>query len=342
MRVTAALAALALVCLLGPFAPALAAVDQGQAGMDQGHAAMDHGTMAPEAGHEMPADGSDMGEMGDMDMGSMTMDGVPDSATATPMGEADAPMEHDHEAMMAEAEKEGPPVGVDEHLGAYLPEDAWFTDSEGQRVNLRELVGNTPTLLLPVYFSCPNVCHILQSSFARVLPQVNLEPGSEIQVVSLSFDKSDDAATAARNKKNFAMALQDRFPAKHWHFLTGDAANINRAMGAVGFHFKQMGKDFAHPVVVIALAPGGKVVRYLYGTDFLPFDVTMAATEAAQGKTGMSVKRVLSFCFSYDPEGRRYTFDMMRVAGISILTFLAIMLAILFTVGKKKKTGKRS
>jgi len=278
----------------------------------------------------------------DMDMGSMDMSGVPEEARAVPMEPGEAAKDHDHEAMMAEAEESGAPVGVEEHLGAILPEDAWFTDSDGKRVNLRELVGNTPTLLLPVYYSCPNVCHILQSSFARVLPQVSLKPGEEIQVVSLSFDERDDAASAARNKKNFAMALRDKFPPQYWHFLAGDKANIHKAMEAVGFHYQRMGEDFAHPVVVIALAPGGKVVRYLYGTDFLPFDVTMAATEAAQGKTGMSVKRVLSYCFNYDPEGRRYTFDLMRVAGISILGFIAIMLGILFTVGKKRKgSGER-
>ncbi len=40
-------------------------------------------------------------------------------------------------------------------------------------------------------------------------------------------------------------------------------------------------------------APGGKVVRYLYGTSFLPFNVTMAITEAAQEHgAGMSAVEI--------------------------------------------------
>ncbi|BBD06791.1 SCO family protein [Desulfovibrio ferrophilus] len=291
-----------------------------------------HEAMVSEGAHaigDAPAKASL--SMDDMDMQGMDMQGVSDDAQAVPA------KPHDHEAMMAKAEQEGPPVGVIEHLGAFLPGDAWFTDSTGQRVNLRELVGNTPTILLPVYYSCPNVCHILQSSFARILPQVNLVPGEEIQVISLSFDERDSPRTSANSKRNFAMALGAKFPPEYWHFLSGDKQNIHRAMEAVGFRFKRVDQDFAHPVVIIAVAPGGKIVRYLYGTDFLPFDVTMAATEAAEGKTGLSVKRMLSYCFNYDPEGRRYTFDLMRVAGVSILSFIAIMLIILFSVGRKKK-----
>ncbi|MBU1002188.1 MAG: SCO family protein [Proteobacteria bacterium] len=333
MRVTAMLAAVLVVTAvcLGVSAWAATPIGPGAEAVDSG--------ASEKSGSALVKGGMDQG---DMDMNGLDMKGVPVAVQALPAMTQDQPgampvMAHDHEAIRKKAELEGPPVGVAEHLGAFLPDDAWFMDSDGKRVNLRQLVGNTPTILLPVYYSCPNVCHILQSSFARVLPQVNLVPGEEIQVISLSFDERDSVRSAANSKRQFAMALEGRFPPEHWHFLAGDKQNIDRAMEAVGFRFMRVDQDFAHPVVVIALAPGGKVVRYLYGTDFLPFDVTMAATEAAEGKTGLSVKRMLSYCFSYDPEGRRYTFDLMRVAGVSILGFIAIMLAILFAVGKKKK-----
>lgn len=247
-----------------------------------------------------------------------------------------ANMPHDHEDIMRQAAQEGPQVGVIEKLGDSLPEGLSFTDSNGNTVDLKKLV-DKPTMLLPVYFTCPSVCHILQSSFARILPEVSLTPGEEIQVISLSFDELDTMENSARAKANFAMALQGEFPPEHWTFLTGDKHTIHQATEALGFRFKRVGKDFAHPVVVIALAPGGKVVRYLYGSDFLPFDVTMAATEAAQGKTGVSIKRMLSYCFSYDPEGRRYTFDLMRVVGAGVLFMIGLFLLFLIFGGKKKK-----
>ena len=243
---------------------------------------------------------------------------------------------HDHEAVVREAEEKDVAVGIEEHLGQYLPLDAEFTDSEGRKVTLGDVLG-APTMILPVYFSCPNVCHILQGAMARVLPEVALAPGAELNIISLSFDENDTPEVAARNKRNFAAALRGGFPAQHWRFLTGDKHNIDRTMDALGFRFQRMGQDFAHAVVVVAVAPDGKIVRYLYGSDFLPFDVTMAATEAARGTPGISVKRLLSFCYSYDPQGRRYAFDILRVSGITVLVTLALILVVLLTAGKKKR-----
>lgn len=245
-------------------------------------------------------------------------------------------MTHDHAAMAQQAEDSGIKVGVDEHLGQYVPRDVTFKDSGGRDVSLGEALSG-PTMILPVYYTCPNVCHILQSAMARVLPEVALDPGTELNILSISFDENDTPEVAARNKRNFAAALRGGFPAEHWRFLTGDKAAIDRTMDALGFRFQRMDKDFAHPVVVVAVSPDGKIVRYLYGSDFLPFDVTMAATEAAKGTPGISVKRLLSFCYSYDPKGRRYAFDILRVSGITVLVSLGLILVVLLTAGKKKK-----
>ncbi|WP_461209190.1 SCO family protein [Desulfocurvus sp. DL9XJH121] len=283
-----------------------------------------------------PAWGQDHGAapMGHAGQGSMDPAQAMDHADHNAMGQ-----DHDHEALMREAQKGSLPVGVSERLGEMMPADAEFTDSEGTIVRLGDLF-TRPTMVLPVYYTCPNVCHILQSSFARILPQVALTPGEDLRVVSLSFDNRDTVENAARAKGNFTTALRGKFPPEYWTFLVGDTANITRAMDALGFGFQRVGDDFAHPVVVVAVAPGGKIVRYLYGSDFLPFDVTMAATEAARGQVGLSVKRVLSYCFSYDPEGRRYTFDLMRVAGISILLVIAVVMAVLFMAGRKRRKGE--
>jgi protein SCO1/2 len=91
---------------------------------------------------------------------------------------------------------------------------------------------------------------------------------------------------------------------------------------------------------VVAVAPGGKVVRYLYGSSFLPFDITMAGTEAAQGKTGLSVKRMLSFCYNYDPQGRRYVFDILRVSGFSIAGFVGLFIVYLVVSGRRQRKKK--
>ncbi|MGW8313556.1 MAG: SCO family protein, partial [Desulfuromonadales bacterium] len=94
--------------------------------------------------------------------------------------------EHVHPAATAgDADK----VGLDEHLGDFIPLDLVFRDEQGNPVSLAELV-TRPTIIAPVYYRCPNVCHFLQGDLARVLPGLKLEAGKDYQVISISFDET--------------------------------------------------------------------------------------------------------------------------------------------------------
>jgi protein SCO1/2 len=232
-----------------------------------------------------------------------------------------------------------PLAGVDEHLGDIIPEGILLRDESGQPIDPRSLM-DVPVIIAPIYYSCPTVCNMLQSSLARVLPQVSLQPGKDYRVLSVSFDETDTPQLAARKKQNYFAAMNFAYPEDGWRFLSGDLASINRFMDAIGFRFTRQGRDFIHPVVLVVTAPGGKVVRYLYGQNFMPFDLTMAVTEASHGTIGLSVKRVLSYCFTYDPEGRRYVFDFMRIAGLIILFGAAVLLFVLVRGGPRGKERK--
>ena len=247
---------------------------------------------------------------------------------------APAPAVHVHPAPVAEAN-----VGVTEKLGQNIAAEARFLDEDGRSVTMAEIV-DKPTIVVPIYFSCPNVCAIIQSSLTAVLPDVKLQPGVDFQVVSVSFDDTDTSALAAHQKKNYMAAMDFTYPENGWRFLTGDEANIRLLMDSLGFGFRREGKDFVHPVVVMAVSPKGKIVRYLYGTKPLAFDLTMAATEAGKEQVGLSVKRVLAYCFSYDPEGKRYAFNFMKITGTGILIILAVLLVSLMLAGRKKRTPR--
>jgi len=241
--------------------------------------------------------------------------------------------EHVHkEATVEEKTK----IGVTEKLGGHVDLDAVFKDSEGNTVKLSELV-DKPTLFAPVYYSCPNVCNFLQTSLADVVPQIKLKAGEDFQVISVSFDENDTPEIAASKKKNYMKAAEGKIPEDAWIFLSGDRENIMKFTESVGFRFLRRGVDFAHPVAVIAVSPTGKIVRYLYGTNTLPFELTMAAVEASKEQTGLSVKKLVSYCFSYDPQGKKYVFNVMRVSGFVVLTVLFIFAGFLFFGGKKRK-----
>jgi len=237
-----------------------------------------------------------------------------------------------HEAKPGRAD-----IALEEKLGAVIPGDISLRDENGKPVNLRTLI-DRPTIIAPVYLHCSHVCPMLLTGLAEALGKIELlRPGKDYRVVTLSFDEQEGPEVAREKKPNYLAAVRKPFPAEAWPFLTGDNANIRKFTDAVGFKFQRDGEDFSHPVVLIALAPGGKVVRYLEGTTFLPFQVTMALNEAAQGKVGSPTGRVLAYCFSYDPQQKSYVFNILKVVGtVVILTLLSFFIYLMVT-GKKKQ-----
>jgi protein SCO1/2 len=231
---------------------------------------------------------------------------------------------HDHEAMQRQSEPDGG-VGVDEHLGEKIPLDIGFVDAQGRELAIGEAI-TKPTLLLPIFFSCTVTCPIMLANLANAINDVPLEFGRDYGVIAFSFDEEDESAVARESKANFTKILEQELPREEWRFLTGGEESIRSLTDALGFRFKRTGAHmFIHPNVLIALAPDGTIIRYLYGPRFLPFDVGMALTEASKGTPGLSIRKVLTYCFDYDPESRRYTVRFFRLLAIGIVTALGFV-----------------
>lgn len=227
-------------------------------------------------------------------------------------------------------------VGINEKLGARIPLDITFRDEAGKSVSLADLVTG-PTLILPVYYSCPNVCYTLQQGLAQVLPRIKGRPGEEYRVISVSFDEHDTPELAAKFKRVYLTAMHAPFPENGWRFLTGDAESIKRLTDAVGFSFQRRGRDFLHPVASIVIAGDGTVVRYLYGTTFLPKDLALALVEAREGKSGAAIRKTLEYCFSYDPQQKTYVFNLLRVSATVVILCAGSFLVFLIVTGRKRK-----
>jgi protein SCO1/2 len=228
-------------------------------------------------------------------------------------------------------------IGIDQKPGQFVPLDLIFNDEDGNPVTLKQLI-HTPAILAPVYLHCPNVCSLLLQNLADVLNRLPAEPDKEYKAISISFDETERPDLALQKKKTYLKMIQKPFPEDAWRFLTGDKQNIHKLMDAIGFHFKRVGQDFEHPVALVILAPDGKIVRYMYGADPLPFDLKMALVEASQGKIGPAISKVLQFCFSYDPKANKLVFNTLKVTGIVTLLFALSFIVFLFFKGKKQHT----
>jgi protein SCO1/2 len=226
-------------------------------------------------------------------------------------------------------------IGIDEKLGQFIPLDLTFYDENGNPVSLKQLI-HTPIILAPVFYRCPNVCSFLLFNLTGVINKLPSEPGKEYQVWTVSFDETEKPDLAFEKKKMYLKMIEKPFPEDAWRFLTGDKENIHKLTDAIGFHFKKQGEDFLHPVTLVILSPDGKITRYMYGTEFLPFDLKMALLEASEGRVGPTLSKVLKFCFSYDPKGRKYVFNTLKVTGIVTLLFALSLILFLVFKGKKK------
>lgn len=249
---------------------------------------------------------------------------------------------------IAEAQSDTPPplkgVDVVEHLGELLPLETRFTDSDGREVTLGEVLPRTkPVLFTLAYYRCEHLCNLVINEQIKTMRGMGLELGRDYEALTVSIDPTDTPAESAVRRQRHLQALGRTHEAP-WHFLTGSEQSIRRLADAVGFKYTydEKSKQYGHPAVVHVLTPEGSVSRYLYGASFSPKDMKLALLEAAGGRVGTSVDRIILSCFKYDAAHRRYgfyIFGFLRVGAALIFSALACMLAILWRRELKKGTA---
>jgi protein SCO1/2 len=225
-------------------------------------------------------------------------------------------------------------IGIVEKLGNTLPMETQFFDDGGNLVTLKEIV-KKPTIFNFVYFRCPGICSPILTELTSIVNFMDMEAGKDFQIVTISFDHREKFELAAAKKESYFALLKKDIPADSWRFLTGDSAAISAVTQAAGFNFKRDGNDFIHAGALVVVSPEGKIARYLNGIKYLPFDVKMALTEASTGRSGPTIAKLVAYCYSYNPEGRTYVFNVTRVAGGVILLFAAVFVVYLTMKPKK-------
>jgi protein SCO1/2 len=202
-------------------------------------------------------------------------------------------------------------------------------------VHLADLI-NKPTIFTFVYFDCPGICSPLLDGVSDVIEKTDLVLGKDYQVITISFNYMDNPEKAKIKKKNF-LRKHSQTHEGSWMYLTGDSINIYKAVNAVGFKFKRAGFDYIHAAAIMIVSPKGKITRYLYGVTFLPLDVKMAIIESQKGLSRPTINRVLEFCYAYDPSGRRYVLDVLKITGSIILFIIVLFATTLFFKSKSRK-----
>ena len=234
-------------------------------------------------------------------------------------------------------------VDVEEHLGGSVDLDLVFVDQNGKNVTLGSYFnGQLPTIITPVYYSCPQLCTLVLNGVARLVDQLDLKLGRDYQILSISFDPQNTPALAKAKAETYFAALADSPAApQNWHFLTGTPDNVAKVMDGIGFRYQRVGREFSHASVIVFASPEGKITRYLYGVAYPPRDGRIALLEAAGGKVGSTMDKILVYCFRYDPLAGKYVPYAWRMMRIGSLMGLLAITALCFFLWKSEFYKRR-
>jgi protein SCO1/2 len=212
-------------------------------------------------------------------------------------------------------------VTVNEQPGEMIPLDLVVRDEDGNERTLGSfLQPRKPMVLNLGYYGCPMLCGLVLNGLTASVTEMGWTPGEQFTILSLSIDPQETPRLAREKKRNYINSLGQAHAAAGWHFLTADEAVSQAVADAVGFGYRYdpLKKQYVHPAVLVILMPDGRVSRYLYGIDYPQRTLRLSLIEAAEGKVGSTMDRVMLTCFEYDPATGSYrvaAMSLMRLAG---------------------------
>jgi len=222
-----------------------------------------------------------------------------------------------------------PAARFDPVPGTRLPLDAVLRDDTGRAVRLAALSGARPLVLVPGYYTCPNLCSTLFEGVLQALALSGLAAG-EYRLAGLSVDPHDGAATAAARKRAYAALLPGG--AADLVLLTGDAATLARVQAALGYRaVPDAGSgELAHAAGFVVLDARGRIARYFPGVRFDPAALRDAVRAAAHPGTADAPpsfgQQLLLLCAHYAPTPGRHTQAALTAVRVGVLA-LPLLLA---------------
>jgi protein SCO1/2 len=194
--------------------------------------------------------------------------------------------------------------------GTRLPPDAMLRDDAGRAVRLDTLAAGRPLVLVPGYYTCPNLCSTVFEGVLQALALSGLGAG-EYRLAGLSVDPHDGAAAAAARKRAYAALLPGG--AADLVLLTGDAATLARVQAALGYRAvpDAASGELAHAAGFVVLDAQGRIARHVPGVRFDPAalrDAVRAAAHPGAAPAPPSFgQQLLLLCAHYAPTSGRHT-----------------------------------
>jgi protein SCO1/2 len=169
---------------------------------------------------------------------------------------------------------------------------------------------------------------------------MSLRAGADYDVVLVSIDPGEDAASAAGRLRAIGGQLGST---AGWTYLTGTDSQIHALANALGFRYAldPATDQFAHPAVIFVLTPDGRIARYLHGIDPQPRLVEAALRDAARGDVSSdSTRESVLGCFLFDPAARAHRALVeryLRIGGALVGVALAALIGSLVIADVRRR-----
>ena len=231
-------------------------------------------------------------------------------------------------------------VGIDQKLGAVISGDLAFRDEAGNKVYLGKYFdGRRPVLLSLNYSNCPMLCSVQLNQLVMGLEKIELSPGADFEVLSVSIDPKETPDKAADTKAKYLKTLRREGYDSAWHFLTGDTTAIKQLADEIGFRYRRDSKtgEYYHPAMLAYMSPDRKVTSYQLSVDYPAQQLKLGLLDAADGKIGSLVDSLPLLCFVYDAERGSYVMSAWKIMRLgSGLTVIGLVAALLpFWIGRR-------
>ncbi|RYG43604.1 SCO family protein [bacterium] len=251
-----------------------------------------------------------------------------------------------YDAAEVARDPEAAKIGIEQRLGQPVMGFANFQDDTGKRVQLKELLGKRPILLLPIFYACTGACNLELTGVVDALNQSSdLKVGRDFDIVALGIHPKETPALA-RNKKLLTLrTLKGKTDAGAWRFLTGDEESTRAVTDSLGFKYTyDEGKDRVnHPAAIMVITPKGMISSYILGARYSSTQLRGYLATAAKEEVGQKAKTILMGCVHLDPvTGKRSIVieGVLRLFGVVTLLSMAVWFGAL--TGKRWWEGRGS
>lgn len=204
-------------------------------------------------------------------------------------------------------------------IGTYVP-NIKLQDHEGKIYRLKDFIQGKVLIINPIYTKCSSACPVMTEGLKRNIGKLK----ERVNVISLSFDPSDDTSDLKRFKQSHGLP-------ENWIVARSD--ELGDLLRAIDYKYRYDEKlrEFEHPNLYVIITPSGKVSRYIYGISPKLRDLKLAVLEAK--KEGAKLSPVEGFwlrCFRYNPETGTYQIDWFFVFDVmgGLITFIVVPLLV--------------